>query len=133
MGLDLGEKRVGIAIAEAPAFVPVPLAVISPADEDVIVSALKDLTRERNVKKLIIGIPYESSGRKGKMARQIARQAKRLSETLGIPYQLVDERLTSKAAESYVRLSGTGRRKHKNLFDAISATLILETYLRQKG
>jgi len=129
LGLDLGEKRVGVAVAEPPSYVAVPLYVLMARPQSALVSALRNLVEERAVKHVVIGLPVELDGSEGKAARECRRLAKVIENELKCPVALVDERFSSVEAEKTLLASDKRRRERRELGDALAATFILDTYL----
>ncbi|OGK08035.1 MAG: hypothetical protein A2Y63_06855 [Candidatus Riflebacteria bacterium RBG_13_59_9] len=129
LGLDLGEKRIGVAIAEAPSFVAVPLMVLEAEPWKAFVDHLRQLTQERAVEKLVVGLPLQTNGREGQAAKAAREMAEKLGAACGLPVAYQDERFTSNAAEdalAHTALKPSRRQKRR---DAVAAALILEAFL----
>ncbi len=103
LGIDLGERRIGLAIAERDGLSSRPLATISrarslePADD---AGTLARIAAEQHVAELVVGLPLEASGEEGPMAAAAATWANAIAELVGLPVTLRDERLSSHLAES---------------------------------
>ncbi len=130
--MDYGRKRIGIAIAEPPTYVAVPLGVLSVKGWDAILAHLKQLVEERLIKSVVVGIPVETSGRMGKMADEVRNFGTRLRKELRLPVKFVDERFTSNEAEKTLIAQGKSGGRRNIHRDAISASLILDTYLQRR-
>jgi len=96
---------------------------------------LSELVRERKVDVIVVGLPLESDGKKGKMAKEVVSRFKALGSELGAKIRFVDERLTSKEAQHYLYESSRGKKdlkKWKERKDAISAALIIDVYVKRE-
>lgn len=129
LGLDLGEKRVGVALAEPPSYVAVPSCVLPARPQNELISALRHLVKEHRVKHLVVGLPVELSGREGEAARTYRRLGRVIAKELNCSLSFVDERFSSKEAERALLASNRRRTARRNLRDALAATLILDTHL----
>jgi putative Holliday junction resolvase len=110
LGVDLGERRIGLAIAPAGALAATPLATIRRGrtiDEDA--AALARIVREQGVGTLVVGLPLEANGGSGPMARAAVAWGEAVAALLGVPVRFRDERLTSHLAEQRVGPIGRGR------------------------
>lgn len=142
LGIDLGERRIGLAIAEADGLSARPLATINrarslaPADD---ARALARVVAEQRVTELVVGLPLEASGREGTMAEAAATWASAVADVLGLHVTLRDERLSSHLAESRLgpmprgRSGGppsrTQRDRYREKVDREAAAIILQDEL----
>jgi putative Holliday junction resolvase len=142
LGIDLGERRIGLAIAERDGLSARPLATISrarslaPVDDAV---TLARIAREQRVAELVVGLPLEASGAHGPMAEGAVTWAKAVAELLGLPVAMRDERLSSHVAESRLgpmprgRSGGppsrTQRDRYRERVDREAAAIILQDEL----
>ncbi|MFZ0890713.1 MAG: Holliday junction resolvase RuvX [Candidatus Binataceae bacterium] len=127
--LDVGRKRIGIAVCPANSLAAYPVATI---ERRSLAQDLKKLAAElgsRDVGRVVVGLPLNMDGSEGPNARAVRIFAERLDAALGIPVELFDERLTSFEAEQ--RLGASSRRgaKNKHAVDAVAAAVILEGWL----
>lgn len=129
IGLDFGEKRVGVAIAEPDSYVSVPLKVLSAKDRAGLEAYLKALACERRAKAIVVGVPIQTDGKEGDMALKVKGWAISISSALNLPVHFVDERFTSKEAKRAMAEAGAHAKKRKSLSDAVSAALILDTFI----
>ena len=126
--LDLGARRIGIAVTDADGLSAHPLRTIERRSFGADVEAIRHTLGSRVIECLVVGLPVNMDGTEGPMARHARNFAARLAEALGIEVKLQDERLSSFEAER--RLGGAVRRgKKKQAIDAVSAVIILENYL----
>jgi putative Holliday junction resolvase len=132
LGLDIGEKRTGVAISNNISSLCTPLKYISSNEN--FLEKISKIIDEKKVEKIIIGLPKLLSGKEGERAK-ISRSISNLikSNHKEIKVILWDERLTSKQAEKYLLETIPNKRKIKEKIDSASAVLILENYLETKG
>ena len=126
MALDVGEKRIGVAIASTIAKIAHPDRTLS-NDESVWLH-LQAIIDENAISKIIIGLPRNMSGEETKQSNVIRDFADDLREHIALPVQFQDESVTSIAAEEI--LQKKGKPYEKSDIDAQSAVLILDDYLR---
>jgi putative Holliday junction resolvase len=110
LGVDLGERRIGLAVADPAGGIARPLTTIrrgASAAEDA--SSLAAVCRDHEVAELVVGLPIEASGIEGPMALAARAWAAAVAETLALPYRLRDERLSSVVAEQRVGPMKRGR------------------------
>jgi putative Holliday junction resolvase len=142
LGVDLGERRIGLAVAEGDGLSARPLATISrarslaPADD---ARVLARVAAEQGITELVVGLPLEVGGRHGTMAEAAATWASAVADLLGLPVTLRDERLSSHIAESRLgpmprgRSGGppsrTQRDRYREKVDREAAAIILQDEL----
>ncbi len=140
LGVDLGSRRVGLAVAEAAVGIARPLATLNRGSSlDADVAALGRVCREQDVAELVVGLPVEARGTEGEMAAAARAWAAAVGERLGLPVALRYERLTSFAAEQRLgrmprgRSGGaptrTQRNAHRARVDREAAAIILQDEL----
>ena len=129
MGLDVGEKRVGIALSDPLGWTAQSYAVMPRASHPKEVEYLQKICTEFTVEKLIFGLPINMNGTKGDKAREIEFYAERMVESLKLPYEWVDERLTTKSAQDLLISADVSRGKRKQVVDKMAAAYILQIYL----
>lgn len=118
LGIDWGEKRIGTATADNISRIATPGRVVGSLKE------LLKLAEEEEIDELVIGVPYKMSGTDRKLQPQFQDFLDELQKKAGRPVHMVDERLTSKAADDL-----EGDKKIKAPRDALAAMLILQQYL----
>ncbi|NJM97239.1 MAG: Holliday junction resolvase RuvX [Phormidesmis sp. RL_2_1] len=141
LGLDLGAKRIGVAGCDRTGLIATGLTTIHCTNFESIIRPLRAFIDQRSVEVLVVGLPYTMDGQIGSQAKKIQKLAHRLSVTLKLPVEFVDERLTSFAAEQLLLESGhrshhrsqgrNGLKSHaKNgLIDRKAAAIILQQWL----
>jgi putative Holliday junction resolvase len=131
LGLDLGQRRIGVAIVDIPALGPRPLTTLLRSSWSRDLDQLRALVADRQVRRIVLGLPLNMNGSEGSGARQARNFAVRLSQALAIPVDLYDERLTSFEAESRLRDSSLSHHARKLMVDQLAAALILEGWLAE--
>lgn len=137
----------GLAIADSNARMAQPLCTFERVNRNEDMRRLRELVRERDVKQIVVGLPLRLDGTRGEMAEEVERFAQRVRKQIGVPVELVDERLTSWEAERLLeetqgrflddeKSGGSGRRKKARpnaTVDAVAAAMILKEYLERQG
>lgn len=123
LALDVGDARVGVAMANSLARLPSPLAIIE--NDDDVLENLKSLIRENSIDTLIVGLPRNMKGEETQQSRTSREFGEKLEETLGMPVIYADESLSTKRAEEYARQL----KRTTGHLDDIAACFILEEYL----
>jgi len=131
IGIDLGDKHIGIAMAVGT--VAVPIAVIERTEEAKDLERIAALTRDYNTELIVIGLPRSMDGTAGPQAELVLEFAKSLSDHTDIPIDMCDERLTTVTADRLLQESGAKRKKRKANIDAMAAAVILQAYLDGKN
>jgi len=129
MGLDVGERRVGVAIADELDMISSPLTTVMRCDGDLV--ELRNLALEKGVDRFVVGMPTGLSGREGPQAAVVREFADALVAVVGpgIQVDFWDERLTTAVAQRVLRESGNRRDRRKGDVDAVAAAVILQGYL----
>lgn len=127
LGVDLGTRRMGLAVSDPAAAIAFPVGVWERRGLARDLEALCELARERGATRIVVGLPLHLDGRAGSGAEAARRFAAALADATALPVELVDERWTSALAERTLREAP--RRRRKANVDALAATLILRTYL----
>ena len=129
LAFDFGEKRIGVAVGDLEVRIAHPLTTIAAEDNATRFAEIATLIAEWRPSRLVVGLPMHADGTEHEVSRLARRFAQRLEGRFGVPASLIDERLTSKAAESRLRESGAGRRAVESVLDAAAAREILEAWL----
>jgi len=129
MGLEVGEKRIGVAIANAEGVVAIPLTVLDRVGKEADLKAILALAEEHEVKRIVVGLPRSMDGSIGKQAQVVLAFCKLLSQHTDIPVDTWDERLSTVAAERLLSDAGVKREKRKARRDAMAAAIVLQGYL----
>ncbi len=132
LGLDHGERRIGAALSDALGITASPLTVIEHTSDDGDADAVADLARERNVEAVVVGVPISLDGSIGPQAKRAAYFARLLSGRLGMPVDMIDERLSTREAERRLAEGGRRRTRRRENLDAAAAAVLLQAYLDSK-
>jgi len=127
IALDPGTKRVGVAISDPEGKIALPHAVLPQGPQ--FIDELAKLASERQVSRIVIGLPRRTSGEEGPEAATARQLAADVERKLGIPVSLYDERFTTKAAASELTRANLSVRKQRKVIDKVAATLLLQSYL----
>ena len=129
MALDIGTKRIGIALSDYLQVIATAHSTIPREPEEKALEVISQLAKENRVEKIVIGIPINMDGTQGFQAQDCINFAQKI---LGFDIIYEDERLTSEEAEQRLRSRKVDFRKNKGLVDMESACVILEQYLSRK-
>ncbi len=129
LALDIGEKRIGLAISDALGMLAHPLTTITWQGFNRLTEALEEIIRDKGIEKIIIGMPYTLKGTNSKKTEEIKKISDQLKERLQVPVIEQDERLTTKMASDALKAVGKKPSKQRNKIDQIAAVYILQSYL----
>lgn len=129
LGLDVGGKRIGVAGCDGLGLIATGITTIwrTSFQEDIL--QLGAIIRDRSVEILVIGLPYKMDGSIGSQAKQVQKFARRVSVSLELPIEYIDERLTSYAAEQMMIEAKISVSQNKATIDRIAAAVILQQWL----
>jgi putative Holliday junction resolvase len=133
LALDLGRKRVGVAVSDPLGITAQPLPPLKISGLKSLMLQLAILAKHHQVSGLVLGNPCRLDGSPGPMAEFVAQAKSRIESELGLPVHLFDERFTSKMAQQVIHLSGRRLKDNKTALDSISASIILSDYLKSTG
>jgi putative holliday junction resolvase len=129
LGLDVGKKRMGVAGCDGTGLIATGLTTIQRTSWGSDVRQLQDIVAERAVEILVIGLPYRLDGTLGRQAQQVQKFADKISRTLQLPFEYVDERLTSVEAEAQLKAQNRFSTRNKGAIDQRAAEIILQQWL----
>lgn len=129
IGLDYGERRIGVAAGDPLGLTAQPLAVIERTSIAADTARIADIARRRSADTVVVGLPLEMDGSMGPQARRVRRFALRLEREIGLPVVLWDERLSTVEAERSLLNAGERRENRREVRDSVAAALILQSYL----
>jgi putative Holliday junction resolvase len=139
LGLDVGEKRIGIAISDLTATLARPVGVLRPSGLeldalDVVAREIARLAAEEDgVSAIVVGLPRRLDGSPNDMTPRVEQFARRLESKTSLPVALQDERLSSREAESRLAMRDKDWRSRKAKLDAAAAAVILQDYLDSRA
>ena len=130
IGIDLGSKRIGIALSDSDLTVATPLDVIERSGnvENDHIAILK-ITDEWEVKRIIVGLPISLDGTLGASAQSVIDEISRLGNLTDIPIETHDERFTTVTAEQILLQQNVKRDKKKRVIDKVAAAIILQGWI----
>lgn len=132
LGLDLGTKTLGLAMTDKLGIISSPYKVLRYDDINKLVDDLLEIIKLENVDELVLGLPKNMNNSLGFAAERSLEFKKLLESKCNLPIYLVDERLSTMEAENILLSSDTSRQKRKKVIDAYAASIILDTYLKNK-
>jgi putative holliday junction resolvase len=129
LGIDFGEKRIGLAVSDAAGRFAVPLGTFLRRNDRQAVRRIEEVAREQGVERLVLGEPVGVSGLAGDAAERVRRFGCRLAETTGLPVEMIDESLTSVEAAQRLHAAGVDLRREPERIDAVAAQILLQEAL----
>lgn len=133
LALDYGAKRIGMAVSDAEGEFAFPAGILERRRLAEDLEALREVIREREVVQLVVGLPLHMDGSRGPEAEAAERFAAAVGEATGLPFEMLDERLTSREAERALREAQPRRKKRqKARLDAAAAALLLRSFLERR-
>ncbi|HEY8641560.1 MAG TPA: Holliday junction resolvase RuvX [Candidatus Dormibacteraeota bacterium] len=133
LAVDPGTKHVGLALSDPTGTVATPLAPLPAAPGETLVERLAAAAREHEAARLIVGLPRNMDGSLGEAGRAARLLAQQLQKATRLPVDLVDERLSSVAAERALIGGGVRRARRKELSHGVAAAIILEGWLQSEA
>jgi putative Holliday junction resolvase len=133
MALDVGDKKIGVAISDALLLTAQARPTLRRKDLKTDLTILRRLVEENEVQEIVIGLPLHMSGTQSPQSEKVARFAEELAKTLKIPVSFWDERLTSFAAEQHLEEMGLKWHQRRDHIDKIAAMIILQNYLDNRS
>lgn len=130
IGLDVGERRVGVAVSDSLGLTAQPRETIY--RDELFLEKMRALVRETGAEKIVVGLPLLMDGTEGKQARLVRGFAEELGLQLDLNVEFQDERLTTREAESVLMQAETKTGERRGALDIIAATLILQKYIDGK-
>lgn len=129
LAVDLGTRRIGLALSDPTRSVAVPLDTLINHERQKDLAAVAALARSHEVGRIIVGWPRNMDGTSGPAAKQAEAFAEALRRIVSVPVDLWDERLSTVAAERTLRDAGVRRERRSLVRDRVAASLILQAYL----
>jgi putative Holliday junction resolvase len=147
LAVDYGRARIGLAIADAETRIAQPLSTMERINRNEDMRRLRELVRKHGVTQIVVGLPLRLDGTRGEMAEEVERFAQRVRKQIGVPVEMMDERLTSWEADRLLeevqgrfihdeKLASSRKPKKaqaKMTVDAVAAAVILKEYLERQG
>lgn len=130
LGLDVGDKRIGLALSDPLGMLASPLLVLQRQEDGVDITAILKIVKQSQVEKIIIGLPQSMDGTLGSQAEKVKIFGEKLKKASPVPVDFRDERLSTVSAKRMMREAGNRKSSKKKIeYDAAAAAIILQTYL----
>lgn len=133
MGIDYGDKRIGIALTDLMHVIASPFEVYKTVNSNADIEHLQKIIEEQEVETLVIGLPLNMDGSEGERARKTRLFGSNIADKSNVNIVFQDERLTSFEADNILSDAKVRTDKRKDLIDKLSACLILESYLNERS
>ncbi len=133
LGIDLGGRRVGVALSDPSGLIASALETVDGRDKDYLLAHIRDLAEQYRVSEVVVGRPLNLDGSEGEQAKKYAELTERLAQRLSVPVVVQDERLTTVEAHNTMKSLGEKNKKRRESVDRVAAVLILQTYLDKKN
>ena len=131
LGIDYGEKRIGIAVSDETGMVARPLTTILHTRLDRDCAVIRRLVEELGVERIVVGYPITLGGKESIQCSYVARFIEVLTSKIGVPVVRWDESMSTKRAEEILIESDMGRKRRKKIVDRLAAAIILQEYLER--
>lgn len=129
LGLDIGDRRIGVAISDPGEILASPLTTITREDDQKAIDDIIQIVDQHDVRRIVIGMPYSLDGSIGGQANKVMDFIERLSKCTRADIEIRDERLSTVATQRLLREAGTKRARKKAQRDSAAAAFILQGYL----
>jgi putative Holliday junction resolvase len=132
LALDVGTKRIGLALTDELRLTAQPFMVIERKNDTQVIQKISQVIEEQKVEKIIVGLPYDSKGKMGKMAKEIMNFMEKLKTLIKLPIIAWEEAFTTNEAQDVLIKADLSRKRRKGVIDKVAAALILDCFLRAK-
>ena len=132
LGLDIGDKRIGVALSDPMGILASPLIIIDRITDDRAIDDILKIVNEREVAGIIVGLPRSMNGGIGHQAEKVQSFTETLQRHTTVPVEYRDERLTTVTAIRLKQEASTRKLNRKTRYDAMAAAIILQEYLNEK-
>jgi putative Holliday junction resolvase len=129
LGIDFGEKRIGLAISDPDGRIAVPLTTLERRDDRSAARRIAEIVRREQIEALVLGEPVGLDGERGPAAERVRRFGDRLAAATGLPLRYVGEALTSVEAAGRLREAGVDAPPESGRLDAVAAQILLQEAL----
>ncbi len=129
LAIDYGDVRVGLALSDLTHTIATPFRTLNYENINHLLDQLSEIIKDNEVEQIVVGIPYNMKGVDTKQTEKVRDFIVILKDKLGMPINLIDERLTSSEAEKYMHQMDIKTGFNKDSIDKIAASIILQEYL----
>lgn len=133
MGLDYGDRTIGVAVSDELGWTAQSLETIRRTDKEADLRRLQEIAGEYGVTELVVGLPKNMNGTIGPRGEICIEFAEWIKEKLNMPVHIWDERLTTASAQRTLLEADVSRKKRKQVIDKMAAALILQSYMDAKS
>ena len=133
LALDVGTRRIGVAVSDALGITAQGLTTIQRKNKRTDLAALRAVLEQYEVAEMVVGFPLRMSGEEGAMSEKMTAFAEQLRKQFGLPVHLWDERLTSAEANRVLRTTDMSIEKRAGAVDRMAAVLILQSFLAARA
>ncbi len=132
LALDLGDRRVGIALSDPTGTIAQGLEVLERRGGRQVIEHIRRRVADYQVERIVVGLPLRMDGTEGVEAEKVRRFVARLQTAIRVPIDVYDERLSTVAAERLMVADDVSRTRRRQRRDAVAAALILQSYLERR-
>lgn len=130
LGIDLGSKRIGLAVSDRSGSIASPLAVLQRSksarhDHD----AIRRIVAEEECERVVVGLPLSMDGSVGKAAKAALAETKQLATVVGVPVETYDERLTTVSADRAMMEANMNAQARRKVVDKVAAAVMLQAWI----
>jgi putative Holliday junction resolvase len=129
LGLDYGERRIGVAVSDPLGVLATAVLTLERVSWKTDLARIRDLAREHEARRIVVGLPLEMDGTKGDRVRIAEVFMSRVREATGLPVVPWDERLTTVQAEKSLLEGDVSRARRREVIDQVAAVILLQAYL----
>ena len=129
LGLDIGDKRIGVALSDPEGILASPFTIINREDDRTAIETIVEIVGQQRVKQIVVGLPRSMNGSLGRQADKVQAFTEKLCSYTEAPVVFRDERLTTVSAKRLMQAVNVKKTRRKARDDAIAAALILQGYL----
>jgi putative holliday junction resolvase len=129
LGLDIGDKRIGVAMCDPDEILASPLTTINRIDDEQAVGEIKAIVDKNKISIAVAGMPYSLSGQESQQTVKTREFALKLESAAGIKIEFQDERLTTNEARRLLNSSGSKKNRQKGDLDSAAAAILLQAYI----
>jgi len=133
VGIDYGERRLGIAVSDPGGTIAMPFRVLDVRGDDDAVAQVRELCGDLSAERIVVGLPLNMDGSRGPMAERVERFIEQLSGEFDIPVETTDERLSTRLVERVLLDADMSRKRRKGVRDKLAAQVILQGYLDREA
>ena len=134
MGLDIGDKTIGVAVSDLMGLTAQGVTTVKRVGKKKDIEALKEIIKERQVTKIVSGLPKNMNGTLGPQGEKVIKFCELIEQEIGMKVEYWDERLSTVAAERTLIQGNVRRENRKSVIDMVAASIILQGYLdRQRN